>query len=254
MLPCLSALGQTSEDKRHSGEAKAREVVSAAIGAMGGENYLNVENEHSYGRIYIFGKRGLEGLGRFWDWTVFEPIKSRFQLGEGKRQVVQIHNFEIDQGWKLEGKDSVEKLPQKEIEDFKKLVRRDMNILLRQRLDEEGMHLFYYGPEDIEGSTELEAVDFLDSTNNSVVIYFDRDSHLPSRVETEFTDEFGVRHQQSREFFNWHTIQGIYTPLRFDTSTDGQMSQQQYLEKISFNVEIPPEHFLEPQVEKKKKK
>ena len=230
--------------------AKAREVIATAIEAMGGKNYQEIKNYHKVGRHFIFDDKGRRGFTPFMDWTVFEPIKWRFQLGEKKRQQVQIYNLEIGRGWILEGKDSVEEIPEEEIKEFEKGVREDMDILLRDRVDEEGMSLFYYGPEEIAGSGEYEAVDFLDASNKSMVIFFDLESHLPSKMETHATNSFGVRQKQETEFANWHTIQGIHTPLRSDHYTDGEVSRQIFIEEITFNGDIPPEYFLEPVLEK----
>ncbi len=162
--------------------SKAREVIAAAIEAMGGNNYLEIKNYHKVGRYFSFDNRGRRGFTPFMDWTVFEPIKSRFQLGKDKRRNVRIYNLEIQKGWILEGKDSVEEIPEEEIRDFEKDVQGDIDILLRNRVDEEGMSLFYYGPDDIAGSGDYEAVEFLDASNKSVVIFFDLESHLPLKM------------------------------------------------------------------------
>jgi len=229
---------------------KAREIIAAAIDAMGGKNYLEIRNYHKIGRSFIFDNRGRRNFTPFMDWTVFEPIKWRFQLGEDKRRQVQIYNLEIGKGWILEGKSSVEEIPEEEIKEFEKDVQGDIDILLRDRVDEEGMSLFYYGPDEISGAGEYEAVDFLDASNKSVVIFFDLESHLPLKMETHVIDKFGVRRQQETEFANWHTIQGVHTPLRSDHYTDGEMSRQIFIEEITFNGEILPELFLEPVLEK----
>jgi hypothetical protein len=213
---------------------------------MGGKSYLEFKNYHRQGRYFIFDKRGNQGFSRFFDWTVLEPIKWRFQLGEGKRQQVQIYNLEINKGWLLEGESSVEEVSQEELQDFEKDVLRDIDILLRSRTDEEGMNLYYYGPDDVTGSGELEAVEFLDATNSSVVIFFDLQDHLPTKMETHVTNQAGVRQKKEIEFYNWHTIQGIRTPLRTDHFTDGEKSLQIFVEEISYNLTIPPSHFLEP--------
>jgi hypothetical protein len=230
--------------------AKAREVIATAIEAMGGKNYQEIKNYHKVGRYFIFDDKGRRGFTPFMDWTVFEPIKWRFQLGKDKRRQVQIYNLEIGRGWILEGKSSVEDIPEEEIKEFEKGVQGDVDILLRYRVDEEDMSLFYYGPEEISGSGEYEAVDFLDASNKSVVIFFDLESHLPLKMETHTTNSFGVRQKQETEFANWHTIQGVHTPLRSDHYTDGQMSRQIFIEEITFNGDIPPEYFLEPVLEK----
>ncbi len=249
-LVLLSAVSCLSSVVAAEQPAKAREVIAAAIEAMGGKNYLEVRNYHKVGRYFIFDKRGRRNFTPFMDWTVFEPIKWRFQLGKDKRRQVQIYNLEIGKGWILEGKNSVEDIPEEEIKEFAKGVQGDIDILLRDRVDEEGMSLFYYGPDEISGSGEYEAVDFLDAANKSVVIFFDLGSHLPLKMETHIINSVGVRLKQETEFANWHTIQGVHTPLRSDHYTDGEMSRQIFIEEITFNGDIPPQYFLEPVLEK----
>ena len=244
---CCQLSAVSAQSSQHP---KTSEVLAAAIEAMGGKNYLEVKTYHKAGRYFIFDKRGRSGFTRFWDWTVFEPIKSRFQLGEDKRQEVTIYNLEIGKGWILEGQSSVEEIPEEKIQEFTKAVQGDIDILLRTRMDEEGMNLFYYGPDEIAGSGEYEAVEFLDAANQSVVIFFDLQSHLPSKMETYVTNSLGIRLKQETEFANWHTIQGVHTPLRSDHFTDGEISAQLFIEEVSFNVDIPPAYFLEPRPEK----
>ena len=228
---------------------KAKEVITAAIEAMGGDSYLGFKNYHRQGRYFSFDRWGQQGFSRFFDWTVLEPVKWRFQLGEGKRQQVQIYNLEIHKGWLLEGKSSVEEVPEEELKAFEKDVLRDFDVLMKSRVNEEGMNLYYYGPDEVTGSGGLEAVEFLDATNSSVVIFFDLQSHLPTKMESHVTNRVGVRQKHETEFYNWHTVQGIHTPLRTDSFTDGEKSQQVFVEEISYDIAIPPSHFLEPVLE-----
>ena len=146
-------------------------------------------NTQSSGRYFRFDRRGRKAFSLFNDWTVYEPVKSRYQMGEKKRQFVSIHNLETGKGWTLRGEHTVEEIEPDEIEDWKKLVKRDLNFVLKKRMNEEGMDLYYFGPEDIAGSGEHEAVEFLDSTNVSVVIYFSRENHLPAFLETSLTGQ-----------------------------------------------------------------
>ena len=156
-------------------DAKAREVVKKAIKAMGGRIYLQVQNSHSQGWYYTFDKRGrTRNFSRFQDWTVYEPIKWRFQLGKDeKRREVTIYNLEIEKGWTLEGKTHAEEISSDGVQRFIRVAAQDMDVIFRKRLDEEGMNLYYYGPQDVAGSGEYEAVEFLDTTNSSIVVFFD---------------------------------------------------------------------------------
>ena len=235
-----------------NGDDKARQVLNAAIEAMGGEKYLSVQNSVSSGRYFVF-RKGRKAFTRFQDWTVYQPpVKSRFQLGKGKRASVWIYNLSLDKGWKLEGEDSVEDATEEEVKDFKRVVKKDMDYILRHRLDEEGVSLFYYGPDEVAGDGNTEAVEVLDAANDSVVLFFNRDTHLPSKVETHFNDKLGFRHKEEVEFYNWHWIDGVYTPLRIDVFVDEEVSQQRFLEEQAFNQPIPKEYFLEPVIKDKK--
>src|SRR4030042_5296798 len=99
---------------------KAREVVAAAIEAMGGKSYLEVRNAHSTGQYFSFDDEGRKGYAKYEDWTVLQPIKWRFQLGQGKRASVQIFNLEVGKGWTLEGRDYVEEAKPEAIDEFRK--------------------------------------------------------------------------------------------------------------------------------------
>lgn len=230
----------------------ARTVVETAIEAMGGDAYREVRAVQGSGRYFRFQK-GRQAFTRFEDWTVYQPLLSRFRLGEGSRQLVQIVNLDLAKGWTLEGEDEVKEMTEEELKDFRNSVKKDIDYLFRHRLDEEGLSLFYYGADDIAGSTDrnLEAVEFIDATNQSIIVYFDRRTHLPAIVETTFTDKLGLRHKREKELSNWHEIQGIMVPLNHRTFTDGEKSEEIFFESVQINPAIPPGHFTRPTVKEK---
>lgn len=231
------------------GNEKAKQVLRAAIDALGGEKYLDMRVTASNGRYYRF-KNDRKAYTQYWDWTMYRPVKWRFQMGEGKRQLVQVYNLELGKGWTLEGKSTIEEVPQEAVESFEKGARQDLDVLIRFRAEEEGMNLYYYGPDDIAGQGLFEAVEFLDATNDSILVFFNRDSHLPVKVETHFTDDAGVRHKQEVEYSNWHVIDGVNLPLRHDVFIDESVSTQRFVESIQVNPTVPEAIFLEPVPEK----
>ena len=230
-------------------EKKAREVIKAAIDAMGGDAYLQIENSHAIGRYFGF-RKGRKSFARYQDWTVYEPIKSRTEFAKG--EFVMIYNLELNKGWSVEGKEFVEEIKEEDIKDFhESSVKRDMDYIFKKRLNEDGMSLFYYSPNEVAGGGDFEAVEILDETNYSIVVFFDLNTHLPAKVEHHSTDKVGVRHKNERELANWHNIQGVNVPLRSDYYVDGELSRQYFIEEISFNLAIPDEYFTKPVVKKK---
>ena len=250
LLASPARLGAAQED------GKAAAVVKAAVEALGGARFLAVKNIVSEGR-YFFYKAGRKGFTSFFDWTVYEePVKSRFQFGKGKRAEVTVHNLQLNKGWVKEGPFDRKELTEKQIEDFRRQIKGDLGYLLRNRRNEDGQSMFYYGPGEISGEGDLEAVEFIDKTNNTVTVYFDRESHFPTKVESHFTDGLGLGHKREVEFYNWHEIDGVQLALRTDAHVDGELAEQTFIEVIRVNDAIPEEHFLEPpvKVQKKKKK
>ncbi len=234
--------------------SKAREVAQAAIQAMGGERYLAVKTVYSAGRYFGF-RNERKSFARFQDWTDYQPpVKSRFQLGKGKRRTVWIFNMELEKGWKQEGEYDVAEVTEEEIKDFLRRAKRDIDYLLRHRLDEEGLQMFYYGPDEISGSGILEAVEFIDSSNDSIVVYFNRDTRLPHKTETHFLDRLGIRRKQEFELENWHDIDGVKIPFNYYGYVDGEKTQERFLEEVTVNPPLTSDIFLEPVVKERKKK
>ena len=233
-------------------KSKSKQVIQVAIEVMGGQKYLQVQNKYGQGRYFLFDKREKSrGFTYFMDWTIYQPIKSRFQIGKkDKKRILSIHNLEINKGWILEGEAKIQEIPKEEMRKWHKSVRRNIHILLRNRLKEEGMKTFYYGPEDISGTGKFEAVEFIDASNDAVIVFFDLETHLPTKLEFYSTNNMGIRLKNEIEFHNWHTIQGVHTALRHDYFLNNKKSRQLFFEKVSYNSNIPAKHFLEPKLKK----
>jgi hypothetical protein len=233
---------------------KAQQAVNQAIEAMGGDSYRSVQSVYRHGNYFRFDRNGRRSrLVKYWEWLHYQPLKWYFQIGKGGRQQVTVYNLELNKGWKKEGKGYIEDTPAEEIEAFEKQAHHDPDVVIRQRSGLENVQLFYYGPDEVTGGGNFEAVEFLDETNDSVVIYFDLDTHLPSRLEYKQTDPLGNRRQFSEEYFNWHEFKGVMHPLRIDAYMEGQMIEQRHMTEVEVNPVIPPEQFLEPPVKEKKK-
>ena len=248
LVPFLLGSSRAEVDDQN----RARKVLDVAVQAMGGARYLSVRTEVETGREFLF-KRGQKAFVPFQAWTVSEdPVRWRHQAFKGKKQTVQVYNLELEKGWVQEGFHTIEELTVEDLKSFREMVKRDLHYILRNRLDEEGISFFYYGPSDIAGSGELEAVEILDKDNVSVVIYFQISTHLPVRMESPTTTRSGFRIKTETEFFNWHSIDGINSPLTTHYYRDGEKSGEKFIESISYNIPIPPHYFLEPVIPPKK--
>ena len=255
LLASWTPLLKSETEKIKDPRERALQVLTRAIEAMGGERYLGVKTEYVKGRDFRFSRDRRSGLIPFQKWTHYQdPVRFRHQIFKGKRQELQVYNLELNKGWIQEGFDTIEEMPKEALEDFKLTVKQDLHYLLRNRLDEDGLSFFYYGPDDIAGTGKLEAVEVIDRTNDSVTMYFDVETHLPAHMETQYTDKMGLRHEARTEFFNWHEQDGVLTPLSFHIFVDGKKSLESFFEELAYNTSFPPDYFFEPKLTPKQAK
>ncbi|HEY3128196.1 MAG TPA: hypothetical protein VGL91_01945 [Acidobacteriota bacterium] len=241
---------QKTSDK-DAAQQKARAVIERSIEAMGGDAFRQVREMQSKGNYYIFKDGQTAGIAKYLDFTRL-PDKSRNQLGEGKNKEVTIFDLSANKGWHMEGKSAIKEAKPEEVKQFRQTVRHAIENLLRGRLSEPGMTFFYYTPDEISGKGDVEAVEMIDSENDTVSIYFDVKTHLPTRLEYVAIDPRGNKHKEATEFYVWLAIQGIMTPMRFDNYSDGQLASQIFVKEMIYNPKppIPDSYFAQPVAEK----
>ncbi|MBI4456157.1 MAG: hypothetical protein HY644_09685 [Acidobacteria bacterium] len=238
MILCSAfALQAQDSDKKPTEKEQVRQkalsVIERSIESMGGPRFRQVQEIKSKGHYYVFKDGQTAGVAKYFDYTRL-PDKSRFQLGEGKNREVTIFDLSTNKGWHLEGKNDIKEASAEEIRQFRQTVRHSVENLLRKRLQEPGMNFFYYGSGEVSGRDDVEAVEMIDAENDSVLIYFDLKTYLPSRLEYVTVDARGNKRREAVEFYIWHSMEGVMTPLRLDNYTGGQLSSQLFVDEITY--------------------
>jgi len=164
---------------------------------------------------------------------------------------VTIFDLDKGEGWILEGKKDLKPASEKELEDFKRTVKHAIENVLRSRWKEEGVSHFYYGAEHVEGKSNSEAVELIDSTNDSILLFFDAKSHLPVKMEFTEIGQDGRKMKVEEMYFNWHDVQGVKTPFQVERYVEDKLVSKTFVEKITYG-DLPDSLFTKPAVEKKK--
>jgi hypothetical protein len=227
-------------------EERIKKLFEDAIQAMGGDTYLKVADMVSEGNLFFFDRDGnSSGLIKYNDYTKL-PDKSRNEVGNQKKlRDVVVFNLEKNEGWILEGQKDTRNATEDEMKSFRNAVKHAFDNIFRFRYKDPANKLFYLGAG--EGSdVRLEAVKLLDPENDEVTVWFDRASRLPAKIEYRTIDKRGIRRRHVQEYSQWHTIQGIHTPLRFDEFVNGAKSQQMFVLKIMYNNNLPDSFFSKP--------
>lgn len=223
----------------------ALKLFEAAIEAMGGSDFLNVQDTVSTGNFFRFNRDGLSPLMKFTDYTRL-PDKSRFELGNKKRELeITVFNLEKEEGWILEGQKEAKAATREEMRDFRNLVKHSMEVLFRVRYKDPRNKLFHLGPGEGRDIT-LERVRLIDPDNDEVTVYFDRASGLPKKLEFREPDAAGVRQRVVHEFSQWHWIQGVRTSLRTDGYVNGRPAFQIHIIEIKYNSGLADNLFSKP--------
>jgi len=246
MLP--AAIGQETS------EEKIRTLFDDAIAALGGDAYMGVKDVVSEGQYFQFNSRGeSSGLIKFVDYTKL-PDKSRFELGNKKNELeITIFNLEKNEGWIIEGELDAKDATEDDIKSFRTTVNHSLENILRFRWKDPENKLFYLGAGEGADVTR-DVVRLISPENDEVMIYFDRVSKRPVKVETQRVNERGIRVRVTEEYSQWHKIQGVLTPMRIDSYTNGRRSSQQFVVKLSYNNNLRDDFFSKPVSKTKKTK
>lgn len=237
LLICVLGQGQSLQAQSEylkEAEAKARDLLTKAIEALGGEAYLKIQDVHRTGKFYQFSKDDLRGGAPFQSFEKF-PLKQRFEMGK-KSEIVNINDG--DKGWKIEYKVVKNQSPE-EITLYQAGLKHSLDQILRERINEPGMKFRYLGKSRMDLG-EVEGVQLIDKDNDRVKIFINASSFLPAKMEFK-SPGFGKRWptDDERIFYNYHEIQGVQFPFSTVRFSNGYKASEFHLEMVKLNQALP---------------
>jgi hypothetical protein len=214
--------------------ARAREVIHRAIQALGGTAYLNVKDITREGRLAEFGSADqLEGFTRIWDYTIL-PDKNRTEYFK-QRNIIQVFNG--DKGWVMD-RAGVEEAQAVSLERFQESLKKDIDILMRFRMNEDGL-IFRYGGSDLLDLKQVEWVEVIDRERRQFRIAFEKSTALPIRAVYISRDpETRERIEEVEYLSNYQNVQGIMTPLQVWRNRNGRKVYQAFFENYQYNTSL----------------
>ncbi len=226
---------------------RARALIQQAIQALGGQAYLDVRDQTCVAQISFFGHSGqLDNYQKIYDYSI-EPDKERIEYSS-KRNIIDVFNG--DQGWTLDHGGVSDASPEA-IADYQSGLHRDVNYLLRHRLNEPGLIFRYAGPDVVE-LKQVEWVEIDDAENNTTRIALDLFSHLPIRAVYITRDPVTRERNQEVEIFsNYQPVQGIETPFQDTRVRNGQKTFQAFISYCLYNTGLEPALFTKQSLEQR---
>jgi len=218
---------------------KARTLLDQAIQAMGGQAWLNIEEMTQEGRTYSFHLGRPNSIGVLYFRFYRFPDKDRIELTK-KRDVAYVYNG--DKGYEITYKGTRFQEP-KDVVDYLRRRQFSLEWVLRRWINEPGVALFYDGA-TVAAEKPAEQVTILNAKNQGVTLAIDSSTHLPLKKTYSWRDPTDqLRNTEDEIYDNYRPVQGIMTPFSITRFYNGDMSNQRFLNSVSYNQQIPDSKF-----------
>lgn len=218
---------------------KAKQVLDAMIRALGGDAYLTMHDMSVEGRSYAFYHGRPSGMGvvywRFWQ----APDKDRYELTK-QRDIIDL--YVGDKGYETTYKGTVS-LDPKQLNEYLRRHEHSLEWVVRNWLPAPGSMILYEGTAIVEQNL-ADKVTILTAGNDSVTLAVDPGTHLPVRKTYTWRDPIDRQFDEEAEIFsNYKLVQGINTPYSTVRMENGEMSNQRYVNSVSYNTGLAPSLF-----------
>jgi hypothetical protein len=227
--------------------AKARQILQTLVDGLGGPTYMDIKDSDCEGRLARFGHNGdMTGYTNFKDYWRY-PDANRTEYS--KKGVI-INLYVGDKGWTLD-KGGVSQLSAASVEDFQDQTKRDINNLLRRRLNEPGMQL-RYGGADVVDLRSVDWVDITDSEQRNFRLAVDKSSRLLVRSVVSTADKtMDSRDVETNIYTNFQLMDGVRTAMQITTDRNGKRSSQVFFSTCKYNSSLAPDLFSKDSLDKR---
>jgi hypothetical protein len=227
---------------------RGKRVIGEAVAALGGENFLSMQDRVEEGRAYSFFRDRLTGLAR-------AKISVRYLSGAPKDGVAQRERqafgkdedylilFTENKGYQVTFR-GAKPLPEERWERYLESTRRNVLYILRHRLKEPGM-IFEGKGADVWQNNPVEIVDITDAENNVVTVYFSRNTKLPMYQtytlrdpKTKDRDVFSTAFAKYRDVGN-----GVQWPFHIRSERNGEKTFEMFADAVTINRGLTDNEF-----------
>ena len=243
-------------------EQRGKELLDQMVTALGGDAWLNRSTATELGRTAAFFHGAPNG--NTIDFSEQQQFRNRIQpplerigfitdksmiLPGKKIDVVQI--WTADNGYEItfKGKDT---LPKEQVEDYLRRRNHSIEAVIFYWLKQPGVIVIAEGTSMVERHP-ADKVTVLSADNDAVTIELDATTHLPVSRTFEWRNEQFKDHDEDRETYDdYHTFNGLPTPLTLTRYHNGDIQNQRFLSKVEYNVPLSPDTFNAEILVKKK--
>lgn len=246
--------------------AKGQEILRDLVNGLGGAGYTEVRESLCQGRRALFGHNGqLTGYIDFADYRRF-PDKVRMEyISKGRNTILAsligidgldfahggtvITLFNGDRGWTFD-RSGVNEAPATSVSDFQEQVKRNIDNLLRLRLNEPGMSTRFGGSDTVD-LKQVDWVELTDSGERTFRLAVDHSTHLLVRAVVITKDEETKQIDEDTVIYtNYQLKDSVWVPLQVSREHNGRRTSQFFNDSCRFNPGFPDALFTKESLQK----
>lgn len=234
-------------------EQRGKKIIADAVQALGGNNFLTMEDRIESGRAYSFYRDNISGrdIARIYTRYITVPAgKSGEALGQRERDAYGKNEdssilFTEKGAWEINWRGSKE-LPKDRFDRYRDSLLRNVLYILRVRLHEPGM-IFESRGSDVIDNQPVDIVDITDADDRVVTVHFHQSSHLPVRqIYTHFNDQTKERDKEVTLFSRYRDVNGVQWPHAIHRERNGEKVYEIFSESVEINKDLTDELFSVP--------
>ena len=235
---------------------RGKKIVDAALEALGGAKFLQMEDRTETGRVYSFYRERLSGLAkavvftRHLDATAPDEIAVRertsYGATKGKRKDEEYATlFDEKAGFQITFR-GARPIPDETFQRYRDTLRHNVLYILRHRLKEPGLAIEHMGTEVFENKT-ADRVAFIDKDNNTTEVLFQAASKFPIyQVFFRRDPKTLERSQEVTRYEKFRDAGGVLWPMVSMRERDGQRIFQMFSDSVEINKGLTDDLFLLP--------
>ncbi len=233
---------------------RGKRVIDEAVTALGGQNFLLMQDRIEQGRAYSFYRERLSGFDHAKIYTRYlirpEPPKPGF-VGVRERQAFGKNEesavlFAEGKGYDLSFR-GARPLLDEVLDRYKETTLRNIFYILRQRVGEPELTFTSKGA-DVLDNRSVEIVEIADADNRVVTVYFSTVSKLPVRQVTFRRNPVtNLRIEEVTLFSKYRDIgEGVMWPYDVQRQRDGEKIFEIFAESVKINHDLKDNLFTLP--------
>jgi hypothetical protein len=247
LMLAAAALAQSPAEQR------GKKIIDQAIQALGGNNFLTMEDRVETGRAYSFYRDNLSGLdvARIYTRYITVPagksaqvVAQRERDAYGKNQEASVL-FNENGAWEINWRGTKE-LAKDRFDRYRESLLRNVLYILRVRLHEPGM-VYESRGSDVIDNQPVDIVDITDADDRVITVQFHQSTHLPVRqIYTHFNETTKERDKEVTLYSRYREVGGIQWPHQIHRERNGEKVYEIFSESVEVNKNLTDDLFTVP--------